>query len=140
MPEEVALVAVIGTLIPIVMFIGLFTFLIVAARASSRRKAQEAQARYDFLTKMTQGGSFDADKLIEFEREELKLKRRRRIENLNVWGLVLIAAGLGCTIFFYFVGMMEADVGGGLATLGLPPLFVGGALMLAALMMKRSPA
>ena len=58
--DDVAVVGVIfGTLVPVVLFIGLFTFLAIAARSSSRQKIAESQGRYEFLKKISESASFE---------------------------------------------------------------------------------
>jgi hypothetical protein len=119
-------------LVPIVLFICVFAFLAFAKRADSRRKETEAHEKYEFLRKMAEGGSFDVQKYIEFERAEQLLRRKRRIESLNLAGIVLVAVGLAAVPFFYFVTDPE------LATLGLMPFAVGVALFVGARWMSRS--
>jgi len=135
MPEftlQHVIVPVFGMLIPIVLFICVFAFLAFAKRADSRRKEMEAHEKYEFLRKMAEGASFDVQKYIEFEQAEQLLRRKRRIESLNLSGIVLVAVGLAAVPFFYFVTDPE------LATLGLLPLAVGVALFLGARWMSRS--
>jgi hypothetical protein len=135
MPEssmEEVVVPVFGMLIPIVMFICIFAFLAFAKRADSRRKEMEAHEKYEFLRKMAEGASFDVQKYIEFEQAEQLLRRKRRIEGLNLTGLVLAGVGLALIPFFYFVTDPK------LATIGLLPLGVGVALFVGARWMSRS--
>jgi uncharacterized membrane protein len=129
---EDLIVPIFGMLVPIVLFICVFAFLAFAKRADSRRKEMEAHEKYEFLRKMAEGGSFDVQKYIEFERAEQLLRRKRRIESLNLAGIVLVAVGLAAVPFFYFVTDPE------LATLGLMPLAVGVALFVGARWMSRS--
>ncbi len=129
--EEVV-VPVFGMLIPIVFFICIFAFLAFARRADSRRKEREAHEKYEFLKKMAEGASFDVQKYIEFEQAEQLLRRNRRIEGLNLTGLVLAGIGVALIPFFYFVTDPK------LATIGLLPLAVGAALFVGARWMSRS--
>ena len=121
-------------LIPIVMFISLFTFLAISSVADNRRKQDEARAKYEFLKKMAEGGNFDVEKYMEFEQVERRAWRERRIENLRLGGLILVGLGVALVAFFYAVADHDRRV----ATLGLIPAAVGAALFLAAWMMSRS--
>ncbi len=130
--DDVAVVGVIfGTLVPVVLFIGLFTFLAIAARSGSRQKIAESQARYEFLKKMSESASFNTEKFIEFEKAELTAKRAHRIRNLRLWGFVFLGLGGALTLFLFAVGIAEEESPLMLAAIGLLPLGLGGALMLA---------
>ncbi|MEE9230529.1 MAG: hypothetical protein V3U86_07465 [Acidobacteriota bacterium] len=130
--DDVAVVGVIfGTLVPVVLFIGLFTFLAIAARSSSRQKIAESQGRYEFLKKMSESASFDTQKFIEFEKAELATKRARRISNLRLWGFIFLGLGGALALFLFAVGVAADESPLMLGAIGLIPLALGGALMLA---------
>jgi hypothetical protein len=121
-------------MIPIVLFISLFTFLAIASITDNRRKQDEARAKYEFLKKMAEGGNFDVQKYMEFEQVERRAWRERRMENLRLGGLILMGLGVALVAFFYAV----ANENRGVATLGIIPAAVGGALFLSAWLMARS--
>lgn len=131
MELEAVLVPIFSMLIPIVFSIALFAYLAFAKRADSRRREEEARARYEFLKKMSEGGGFDVQKFIEYEQAEQRIRRRQRIEKLALSGLILVAVGAACIPFFYFVTQPK------LATLGLAPALVGVSLLLGAKWMSR---
>lgn len=130
--EDVAIVGTIfGTMIPIVMFIGLFTFLAIAARSGSRQKIAATEARYEFLKKMSESASFNTEKFIEFEKAELATKRARRISNLRLWGFIFLGLGGALVLFLFAVGVAAEKSPLMLGAIGLIPFALGGALMLA---------
>ena len=131
--EEV-LVPIFGILVPIVGCIALFSYLAVANRADNNRRESEARARYEFLKKMAEGGGFDAQKLIEYEQTEQRFRRLRRAENLSLGGMILLGIGIAVGGFLYVIDPVWS---GGMATIGLFPGAVGGALLAGALMLKR---
>ncbi len=139
--DDVAIVGTIfGTMIPVVLFIGLFTFLAIAARSASRQKIAVAQARYEFLKKMSESSSFDTEKFIEFEKAELATKRARRISNLRLSGFIFLGLGGALTLFLFSVGVAEEESPLMLGAIGLIPLALGGALMLASKLEARELA
>ena len=128
---EAIIVPVFGMLIPIVMFICVFSYLAYANRANNRRKEEEARARYEFLRRLAEGGGFDVQKFLEFERAEEVVRRRRAAEKMMLNGMVLTAVGVAAVPFFYFVTEPY------LATIGVFPLLIGVTLFLGAQWMAR---
>jgi hypothetical protein len=131
--EEI-IVPVFGMLIPIIGFISLFSYMAFAKRADARRREEEARLRYEFLKKMADGAGFDLQKYIEFEQAEQRFRRERRIENLNLSGLILGGIGLAVAAFFYVI---DPVWGGGMAVFGAFPFLVGLALFLGARMIHK---
>ena len=125
---------VVAVMIPIVLFISLFTFLAISSITDNRRKQDEARAKYEFLKKMAEGGNFDVEKYMEFEQVERRFWRERRIENLRLGGLILVGLGVALVAFFYSVATEDR----GIASLGLIPVLVGAALFAGSWLMSRS--
>jgi Cu/Ag efflux pump CusA len=124
-----------AVMIPIVGAIALFSFLAVASQAEERRKAEEAKAKYEFLKKMTESQGFDVQKYMQYQEAELSLKEKQTVEKRMLSGLILVAVGLGISVFLYFVaGHM------GVWTVGIIPLAIGAALIVAAVMKGRAMA
>lgn len=126
------LVPLFGILIPIVFTIALFAYLAFAKRADSRRREEEARARYDFLKRASESGGFDVQKYIDFEQAEQRMQRQRRLESLSLKGMILAAVGVAAIPFFWFITEPK------LATIGLFPAIVGAALLLGAKWMARA--
>jgi hypothetical protein len=124
---------VFAILIPIVLFVSLFTFLAIASLADNRRKQEEARGKYDFLRKLAEGGNFDVQKYMEYEQVDRRAWRERRIENLRLGGLILVGIGLSVAAFFYAV----VEENRGVASLGFIPAAVGAALFLGSWLMSR---
>lgn len=125
--------AVFAVMIPIVGAIALFSFLAIATQAEERRKAEEAKAKYEFLKKMTENQGFDVQKYMQYQEAELALQQRQSVEKRMLSGLILVAVGLGTSIFLYFVaGHM------GVWTVGIIPLAIGAALIISAVMKGRA--
>ena len=127
------LAGVFAVMIPIVGSVALFTFLAIGRVADNRRMQEEARAKYEFLKKMAEGGSFDVQKYMEFEQIEAAARRGRKIENLKIGGLILVAIGLALSVFLY---MIDTD-GGNVAAVGVMPGMIGLAMFAGAWMMSR---
>ena len=128
------LAGVIAVMIPIVGSIALFTFLAIAKIADSRRHQEEARSKYEFLRKLSEGGAFDVQKYIEYERADMMMRRERRMESLKIAGLVLVGLGVALTIFFWNV---DTDERGVVVGIGAIPGFIGLSLFLASWMLGR---
>ena len=129
------LAGVFAVMIPIVGSVALFTFLAISRVADNRRMQEEARAKYEFLKKMAEGGSFDVQKYMEFEQIEAAARRGRKIENLKIGGLILVAIGFGLSVFLYII---DSEDGGNVAAVGVMPGMIGLAMFAGAWMMSRS--
>jgi len=130
--EDVA--EVFAVMIPIVGSIALFTFLAIGRIADNRRMQEEARAKYDFLKKMAEGGSFDVQKYMEFEQIEAAARRGRKIENLKIGGLILLGVGIALSVF---LAMVSDHGDGNAAAVGVIPGMIGLAMFAGAWMMSR---
>jgi hypothetical protein len=128
------LAGVVAVLIPIVGSVALFTFLAIGRIADNRRMQEEARAKYDFLKKMAEGGSFDVQKYMEFEQIESAARRERKIENLKIGGLILVGVGIALSVFLATVGDHD---NGNAAAVGVIPGMIGLAMFAGAWMMSR---
>jgi Cu/Ag efflux pump CusA len=126
---------VFAVMIPIVGAIALFSFLAVASQAEEKRKAEEAKAKYEFLKKMTESQGFDVQKYMQYQEAELALQQKQSVEKRMLSGLILVAVGLGISIFLYFVAGHS-----GVWTVGIIPLAIGAALIISAVMKGRTVA
>jgi hypothetical protein len=132
-PVEI-IVPIFGMLVPITLFIAVFSYLAYASKAENQRREEEARARYDFLKKMAEGGNFDVQKFIEYEQAEQLMRRRRRAESLTLAAFILAGFGVAVGAFLYVV---DPVFNGGLSTIGLLPLLLGAALYGAAALLQR---
>jgi uncharacterized membrane protein YqjE len=130
------LAGVLAVMIPIVGSVALFTFLAIGRVADNRRMQEEARAKYEFLRKMAEGGSFDVQKYMEFEQVEAAARRERKIENLKIGGLILLGIGIALSVFLALIG--DREDGGNVAAVGVIPAMIGLALFAGAWMMARS--
>jgi hypothetical protein len=130
------IVPIFGMLVPITLFISLFSFLAYASRAENQRREEEARARYDFLKKMAEGGNFDVQRFIEYEQAEQAMRRQRKAENMTLAAFILGGVGAALGAFLYVV---DPVFNGGLGTIGLLPLLLGAALYGAAVLFRRHP-
>ena len=130
--EELA--GVLAVMIPIVGSVALFTFLAIGRIADNRRMQEEARAKYEFLKKMAEGGSFDVQKYMEFEQIEAAARRERKIENLKIGGLILLGIGIALSVFLAMIGDHED---GNVAAVGVIPGMIGLAMFAGAWMMSR---
>ncbi len=127
------LAGVFAVMIPIVGSVALFTFLAIGRVADNRRMQEEARAKYEFLKKMAEGGSFDVQKYMEFEQIETAARRGRKIENLKTGGLILIAIGIGVSLFLYTIGSEDNS---NVAAVGVIPGMIGLAMFAGAWLMS----
>jgi hypothetical protein len=110
-------------MIPIVAFVGVFTFLTFGVWASSRRREREAFYKSETLRRVTEASSEGAKAAIELLREDERLKRIKDREGMKVGGLVLTGVGLALVIF------LGALVGPKVSLCGLIPGLIGVALL-----------
>jgi hypothetical protein len=117
-----------GILVPIVLFLTLFSFLSVAVWAGSRRREREAFYRSEERKKMIEQSGAGASALLELVREEEEIAQRRRGEGLKLGGLVVTAAGIGTIAMLAVVSSFEPE-SKGVAVVGVIPLLVGVAML-----------
>jgi hypothetical protein len=114
---------VVGELVPIVIFVSVFTFLVFAAWFSTRLKEREAFYKSENLRRITETSGEGAKAAIELLREDERLKRIQAHESVKIGGVVTLGVGLGLVIFLW------AMVGPKLALCGLIPGLVGVAFL-----------
>jgi hypothetical protein len=134
--------------LPLVIMIGLFTFLSIAAFADARKKEREAYYRSEVRKKLIeQWGPDKSAELIELLKDDSKEHQllamfgedkasdpRRRREGFVLAGLVTTALGMGAMIALrYIPGEFQFD------KLGLIPIFVGLALLVHAALFMHVP-
>jgi lipopolysaccharide export LptBFGC system permease protein LptF len=107
-----------GVMIPIVMFIGLFTFLSIAAWAGSRRQEREAFYKAETLRRITEASGEGAKEAIELLREESRLARIKRREGIKIGGVITLGVGVALVLFLgaehhsdYLVGLIPGLIG-----------------------------
>jgi hypothetical protein len=107
-----------GVMVPIVLFIGLFTFLSVAVWAGSRRQEREAFYKSETLRRITEASGEGAKEAIELLREESRLTRIKRREGLKIGGVICLGAGVALSFFLgaqhdsdFLVGLIPALIG-----------------------------
>ncbi len=113
-----------GILVPIVMFIALFTFLSIAVWAGSRRREREAFYRAEERKKIIEQSGAGSAALMELVQEEERIAQRRRREGLKLGGLVTTAVGIGLIAMLAVVTAHEHDAEG-VAVVGVIPLLIG---------------
>jgi hypothetical protein len=112
-----------GVMVPIVLFVGLFTFLVFAVWFGTRQKEREAFYKSETLRRITESSGEGAKQAIDLLREEERLKRIKTREGVKLGGLINIGVGIALTIFLWFL------VGPKVALCGLIPGLVGVAMM-----------
>ncbi|MGA3264137.1 MAG: hypothetical protein ABSC47_08850 [Terracidiphilus sp.] len=120
------LIPIFGILVPIVMFVGLFTFLSIAAWGDHRRKEREAFYKAETLRRITEASGEGAKAAIDMLREDERLKRIKSREGMKVGGLVCIAVGIGLTALLL---TLEGVHPGSPYLVGLIPGLIGVALL-----------
>jgi len=111
-------------LIPIVLFVSLFTFLVFATWFGTRQKEREAFYKAETLRRVTESSGEGAKAAIDLLREEERLKRIKAREGVKIGGVVNIGVGIGLVIFLWML------VGPKIAFCGLIPGLVGVALLI----------
>jgi hypothetical protein len=111
-------------LVPIILFICVFSFVSVAAWSDARRREREAFYKSETIKKIAETPGEAAISALEYLREQEKIATQRRHEGLALGGLVSAATGIGLLIFLYALIPNKA-----ICLVGLIPLFVGLALL-----------
>ncbi len=112
-----------GVMVPIVMFVGLFTFLVFVVWFGTRQKEREAFYKSETLRRITESSGEGAKQAIDLLREEERLKRIKTREGVKLGGLINIGVGIGLIIFLWML------VGPKVALCGLIPGLVGVAML-----------
>jgi hypothetical protein len=110
-------------MIPIVLFVSVFSFLAVAFWSISRRRERESLYLNETLRKISELHGQQA--MFEYLRENERIRTRRFLAALNVGGILTAALGVALTIFLfanhatheeqtYFVGLIPLLAGLGL--------------------------
>jgi hypothetical protein len=120
------LVPIFGALIPMVMFVSMFTMIIFGIRYGTQRKEREAFYKAETLRRITESSGEGAKAAIDLLREEERLKRIKAREGLKIGGLVCVAAGIGLTILLL---TLEGVHRGSPYMVGLIPGLIGVALL-----------
>lgn len=107
-------------LVPVVAFIGLFSFLAIAFWSFSRRRERESLYQGETVRKIseTHGPQAMVDYLLEVER----IRTRRLQSAYTVGGIIAACAGAGLMIFMWAVDDIREEH---TYFVGLIPLFVG---------------
>jgi hypothetical protein len=121
--EEVMNEGQLGVMVPIVMFVGLFTFLVFVVWFGTRQKEREAFYKSETLRRITESSGEGAKQAIDLLREEERLKRIKTREGVKLGGLINIGVGIGLIIFLWML------VGPKVALCGLIPGLVGVAML-----------
>jgi uncharacterized membrane protein len=109
---------------PIVMFVGLFSFLTIGKWISSKRREREAFYRSETLRRITEASSEGAKAAIELMREDERLKRIKGRESIKIGGIINLGVGVALMIF---LRMLTGATGVYLC--GLIPGLIGVALL-----------
>ena len=119
--------AVIMHLVPIVLFVSLFTFLVFAVWFGTRQKEREAYYKSETLRRITEASSDGAKAAIELLREDERLKRIKDREGVKIAGVVCVATGIGLTILLL---TLEGARPGSPYMVGLIPGLIGAAFLI----------
>jgi nucleoside recognition membrane protein YjiH len=111
-------------LVPIVGSIALFSFLAVAAWAEARRKEREAYYMGETLKKIAESSGEGARTAMELLREQESNVTRRRLQGMQLGGLITTAVGIGVMVLLR--GLVHDEP---VYLAGLIPLLVGAALL-----------
>lgn len=79
--------------------VALFTMIAVSSWADARRKEREAYYRNDMLKKVAEAQGAGAESALQILREEARLGAIEKRQGLRIGGLVMLAVGVGVTIF-----------------------------------------
>jgi Mg2+/citrate symporter len=110
-------------LVPIVLFVSMFTFLVFAVWFGTRQKERVAFYKSETLRRISESSGEGAKQAIDLLREEERLKRIKTRESIKLGGLINIGVGIGLLIFLWFL------VGPKVALCGLIPGLVGVAML-----------
>lgn len=118
-----SMVAIFGTLIPIVSVVALFTFLIFAHWFKYRNQEREAFYKAETLRRITEASGEGAKAAIDLMREDDRLRRIKAREGLKIGGAV--CTGIGAAL----VAFLWVESGYAESTIGLIPMLIGVALL-----------
>lgn len=116
-------------LVPIVMFVCLFTFLSIAVWSGARRKEREAFYRAEERKRLLEASGVGADKVMDLLREEELVAQRKRREGVKLGGVIVLAAGIGMQLMFVQINDPEAQF------VPAIPICIGAAMLLYAYLM-----
>ncbi len=119
--------SMVGILVPIVLFVMLFSFLSIAVWTGSQRQEREAFYKSETLRRISEASGDGAKAAIDLMHEEERMERIRRREGLKIGGLICIGVGVGTT------GLLMTLLGvhnGSPYLAGLVPGLVGVAMLL----------
>jgi len=121
--EKKTMVPITVTMIPMVLFVSLFTFLAFAVWFGTRQKEREAFYKSETLRRITESSGEGARQAIDLLREEERLKRIKTREGVKLGGLINLGVGIALVIFLWFL------VSPKVALCGLIPALIGVAMM-----------
>jgi len=123
----------IGTLIPAISIVAVFTFVAIAAWSDNRRRERESLYRHETYRKMLEQPGESVKAVENMMRQEEILREHKRVFGLKLAGMICIAAGIGTGIFLYFVELEEP-----IYLVALIPLLTGVVLVLSGRFMAPS--
>jgi lipopolysaccharide export LptBFGC system permease protein LptF len=115
-----------GILVPIVLFVAMFSFLSVVVWVGSRKLEREAFYKSETLRRITESSGEGAKEAIELLREESRLERIKRREGMKIGGLICVAVGVA---LMAFLKVQAASDPGAPYLVGLIPGLIGVALL-----------
>ena len=119
-------------MIPIVAIISSFLFVGVVIWMKQRRSERDSFYRHELVKKMAERSESEAQ-LIEFIREEARIRQGNRKQGLMIGGLVTLAIGISYMVAFWIF------LGEGLWALGAIPAAIGLALLLSGVLFDAKP-
>jgi hypothetical protein len=122
--EEEMSVPIFGMLIPMVLFVSLFTFLVFAVWFGTRQKEREAFYKSETLRRITESSGEGAKQAIDLLRDEEHRKRIKAREGIKLGGLINLGVGIALVVFLWFL------VGPKVALCGLIPALIGVAMLI----------
>jgi len=87
--------------VPVAIFLGLFTFLTIAVWLGNRRKEREAFYKSETLRRFTEASGEGAKAAIDLLREDDRLKRIKSREGVKLGGAICTGVGLALVIFLW---------------------------------------
>ena len=104
--------------------IALFSFVAIASWADARRRERVAYYENETIKKIAESPGPGADAALAYLREQDKALKRKKLEGLQLGGLITAAVGIGLMVFFKAT-VQDAPV----YTLGFIPFLIGVALL-----------
>lgn len=109
-------------IVPVVLFVMLFSFLSVAVWVDGKKKEREAFYKAETLRRITESSGEGAKEALELLREETRLENLKKYEGIKLGGLICIAVGVALTVFLkvqtaaepgapYLVGLIPGLIG-----------------------------